>query len=75
MSVPAHDQRDFEFAKKYDLDIVVVVNPPGKTLVSATMEAAYAGEGTMVNSGPFDDMDQAASHGCDHRGSGKKGYR
>ncbi len=54
MSVPAHDQRDFEFARKYDLDIVVVVQPDGETLNPASMEAAYAAPGTMVNSGPFD---------------------
>jgi leucyl-tRNA synthetase len=56
MSVPAHDQRDFEFARKYGLDVVVVVAPPGQDLDPAAMSDAYAGEGVMVNSGPFDGM-------------------
>ncbi len=56
MSVPAHDQRDFDFARKYGLPIVVVVNPKGESLNGDTMEAAYAGEGVMVNSGDFDGM-------------------
>jgi len=54
MSVPAHDQRDFDFAKKYDLPIIPVVNPEGETLVAAQMTEAYAGDGLMVNSGDFD---------------------
>ncbi|MCP4746080.1 MAG: leucine--tRNA ligase [Desulfobacteraceae bacterium] len=56
MSVPAHDQRDFDFAKKYNLDIVVVVNPENEPLDSASMTQAYAGDGVMVNSGQFDGM-------------------
>jgi leucyl-tRNA synthetase len=54
MSVPAHDQRDFDFARKYDLPIIPVVNPEGETLVAAQMTEAYAGDGLMVNSGAFD---------------------
>jgi len=57
MSVPAHDQRDFEFARKYGLDIVVVVKPYDADLDPATMTEAYAGEGIMMNSGQFDGMD------------------
>jgi len=53
MSVPAHDGRDFEFARKYDLEIVVVVQPPDEAPDPATMTEAYAGDGTMVNSGDF----------------------
>lgn len=56
MSVPAHDQRDFDFAKKYDLDIVVVISPPDETLDVVTMEAAYTDDGVMVNSGAFDGL-------------------
>lgn len=56
MSVPAHDQRDFEFAKKYGLDIIIVVNPPDKPLDPNTMTQAYVGEGIMVNSGIFNGM-------------------
>ncbi|HEY7527717.1 MAG TPA: leucine--tRNA ligase, partial [Candidatus Deferrimicrobiaceae bacterium] len=55
MAVPAHDQRDFEFAKKYGLPVVVVVQPEGGEPLSAeTMTGAYEGQGRMVNSGPFD---------------------
>ncbi len=54
MAVPAHDQRDFEFARKFDLPIHVVVQPDGETLDGATMETAYADGGVMVNSGPLD---------------------
>ncbi|MCL4846492.1 MAG: leucine--tRNA ligase [Acidobacteria bacterium] len=56
MAVPAHDQRDFEFARKYDLPIVVVVQPDGDGLDPATMAGAYDGPGTMVQSGPFDGL-------------------
>jgi leucyl-tRNA synthetase len=56
MSVPAHDQRDFDFARKYGLDIVVVVSPADRTLDPATMTEAYADEGVMVNSGFFDGL-------------------
>jgi len=54
MAVPTHDQRDFEFAKKYDLPLQVVIEPPGETLSPEAMTAAYTAEGTMVNSGKFD---------------------
>ncbi len=54
MAVPAHDQRDFEFARKYDLPIKVVIQPEGRNLEPASMDAAYVDPGTMVNSGPFD---------------------
>lgn len=53
MAVPAHDQRDFEFAKQYELPIVVVINPEDSTLDPETMTAAYEGPGVMVNSGEF----------------------
>ncbi|RPF47126.1 leucyl-tRNA synthetase [Thermodesulfitimonas autotrophica] len=56
MAVPAHDQRDFEFAKKYGLPIRVVIQPPGRELDAATMAEAYVDEGVMVNSGPFSGM-------------------
>ncbi len=54
MAVPAHDQRDFEFAKTFNLPIKPVVQPIDKPLSADTMTAAYAGEGVMVNSGPLD---------------------
>ena len=52
MGVPAHDERDFEFAQKYGLPIPVVVAPPGWD--GADLPEAYTGPGAMVNSGPFD---------------------
>jgi leucyl-tRNA synthetase len=54
MAVPTHDQRDFEFAKKYDLRLRVVIQPPGDELSEETMAEAYEGQGILVNSGPFD---------------------
>ncbi|MCD6415991.1 MAG: leucine--tRNA ligase [Planctomycetes bacterium] len=54
MAVPAHDQRDFEFARKYDIPIRVVIQPPGEELNAETMLEAYEGEGVMTGSGPFD---------------------
>src|SRR5207302_2729512 len=54
MGVPAHDQRDFEFARQHGVDIRVVIAPSGLSLDPARMEAAYPHEGVMVQSGPFD---------------------
>jgi len=54
MGVPAHDERDFEFAKKYQLPILVVIAPLG--LDGKPLHEAYLGEGTMANSGPFDGL-------------------
>lgn len=56
MAVPAHDQRDFEFARKYALPIKLVIQPTGETLDVTTMEAAWTESGTLVNSGAFDGM-------------------
>ena len=56
MAVPSHDQRDFEFAKKYGLTIIVVIQPEGQLLKAETMEAAYEGEGVLVNSGSHNGM-------------------
>ncbi|MBI5591228.1 MAG: leucine--tRNA ligase [Deltaproteobacteria bacterium] len=55
MSVPAHDQRDFDFARKYGLDVIVVVKPD-EDLDPAAMTEAYAGDGVMINSGDFNGM-------------------
>ncbi|RJX18435.1 MAG: leucine--tRNA ligase [Ammonifex sp.] len=57
MGVPAHDQRDFEFARKYNLPIRVVIQPPGEELAPETMTEAYVDEGVLVNSGPFTGME------------------
>jgi leucyl-tRNA synthetase len=56
MGVPGHDERDFEFARKYHLPVTVVVQKPGEPLDGATMTEAHAGEGVLVNSGPFDGL-------------------
>lgn len=56
MSVPAHDQRDLDFARKYGLPVKVVIQPPNKTLDEAAMTEAFVGEGTMRRSGPFDGL-------------------
>ena len=56
MAVPAHDQRDFEFAKKYDLPITVVIEPEGATLDSAAMTEAFTDAGRLVNSGDFNGL-------------------
>ncbi len=56
MSVPAHDQRDFEFAKKYNLTIRVVINSPDKNLDAQTMSEAFTGEGHLTNSGQFNGL-------------------
>jgi leucyl-tRNA synthetase len=53
MSVPAHDQRDFEFAKEYNIPIIITIMPENTTLDPTTMTEAYEGDGKMVNSGPF----------------------
>ena len=51
MAVPAHDERDFAFAKQYGLPIKEVVSPDGEE--HPALEAAYTGAGTMVRSGPY----------------------
>jgi leucyl-tRNA synthetase len=56
MAVPGHDQRDFEFAQKFGLEIVRVVAGPGDDADTA-LEEAYVGPGSLVNSGQFDGMD------------------
>ena len=56
MAVPAHDQRDFEFAKKYGLPIIVVIEPRGEHLDPLTMEQSYEDDGILVNSGPFNGL-------------------
>lgn len=51
MAVPAGDERDYEFAKKFDLPIVQIIEKPED---STDDSECYVGEGTMINSGPFD---------------------
>jgi leucyl-tRNA synthetase len=61
MAVPAHDQRDFEFAKKYGLPIKVVVNPVGKSIKENELEKAFEEDGVLVNSGPFSGLPSAVA--------------
>ncbi len=56
MAVPAHDQRDFEFARKYNLPAPVVVQPLDSHLEPATMDCAYEDAGILQESGQFDSM-------------------
>jgi len=60
MAVPAHDQRDFEFARKYGLEVRVVIQPAEEEaavpLESEFMTEAMAGDGRLVNSGPYDGL-------------------
>jgi len=56
MGVPAHDERDFEFARKYGLPIQVVIQPDGQNPEGETMPAAYTGAGVMVNSAEFNGL-------------------
>jgi leucyl-tRNA synthetase len=61
MAVPAHDQRDFEFARAHDLVVRVVIQPPGEDVDPATMTEALPHDGVMVSSGPFDGESSPAS--------------
>ncbi|MBI5050791.1 MAG: leucine--tRNA ligase, partial [Nitrospirae bacterium] len=60
MAVPAHDQRDFEFAKKYNLPIKEVVHNPESPLANC----AYEGEGVMINSGEFNGLANREASGA-----------
>jgi leucyl-tRNA synthetase len=62
MGVPAHDTRDFAFARRHGLAIPVVIAPPAWD--GADLEEAYVGEGTMVNSGPFDGLPSSEGVEC-----------
>ena len=86
MAVPAHDQRDFVFAKKFELPIQVVVQPEDAPLDAATMAAAYPNDGVMVNSGPLDGIAAGKAEGQsvpvaiqwleeNHKGEGTANYR
>ena len=56
MAVPAHDERDYEFARKFGLEIRQVVEPPKETAASLGENEAFTGEGTSINSGKFSGM-------------------
>ena len=77
MAVPTHDQRDFEFAKKYDLSLKIVIQPAGVVLDPAAMTEAYTEAGIMTNSGQFDgqqsvDAKEAIADFLQSQGQGTK---
>ncbi|NLC62605.1 MAG: leucine--tRNA ligase [Thermoanaerobacterales bacterium] len=57
MGVPAHDQRDFLFAKKYGLPIKIVISNSGENIDPSQMSEAYVAQGILVNSDKFNGMD------------------
>jgi leucyl-tRNA synthetase len=76
MAVPAHDQRDFEFARKYDLAVKPVVQPENMLLQGDSMEAASEAPGVLIDSGSFTGMDseqakQAIIDYAEDKGFGK----
>lgn len=76
MCVPAHDDRDFEFAKKFGLPIVQVIAKDGKEIENMT-EAYTEASGTMINSGEWNGMESSvlkkeAPHMIEEKGFGRK---
>ena len=61
MAVPAHDQRDFEFARAHGLPVKVVVQPEGERLDPSTMPSAWEGPGRLVDSGEFSGLHSEAA--------------
>ena len=75
MAVPAHDQRDFEFARKYGLPVTVVIQPEqGDELSGATMEAASVAPGRVVNSGEFSGLPSQEAIPAMTRAAESKGF-
>ncbi len=79
MSVPAHDQRDFEFAKRYGLEIRVVIMPEDSAgkYRGDDLDSAYEDEGILINSGPFtglrsDEVRRRISQYLEEKGIGRK---
>lgn len=77
MVVPAHDTRDFDFAKKYGLDIIPVVDPGNPDIDLDNLEDAFVAEGTMINSGEFNGLSnkeaiEKITDWAEKKGIGKK---
>jgi leucyl-tRNA synthetase len=75
MAVPAHDQRDFEFAERYGIDIREVIRPDGAD--TTLPRASYSGDGTLVNSGEYDGLShqeafEKIAARVEREGSGKR---
>lgn len=77
MAVPAHDQRDFEFAKRYDIPIKVVIKPEEKDIDPKKMKEAFVEEGILVNSSRFSTMNnfRAIEEINDHLEKERIGHR
>jgi leucyl-tRNA synthetase len=82
MAVPAHDQRDNEFAKTFDLPIVTVIESPKDNPEQAVDRSVYSGEGALINSGDFSGTDSATARDAiiehlqqQQRGSSKTNYK
>ena len=82
MAVPAHDERDFEFARKYGLRVHAVVQPAGETLDGASMKEPYTGPGVVTGSDGFNGLTgeeavvkMIAHAEARHFGSAKTAYR
>jgi len=78
MGVPAHDQRDFLLAKRYNIPVRVVVNSPEQDLTAAPLAEAYEESGIMVNSGEFTGMESVKAKNAITdwlQKQGKGGYR
>ena len=73
MGVPAHDARDFQFARKYNLPVRVVINPPGAALDASSMNEAYEEPGIMVASAEFTGLDTASGIAAVSRMLAEKG--
>ena len=75
MAVPAHDQRDFEFARKYGLPITVVIQPGGsaRPLSPETMEEAYVEPGVVVDSGEFSGLESTGAIGIMTKAATRRG--
>ena len=76
MCVPAHDDRDFEFAKKFNIPIIQVISKDGKEIENMT-EAYTEASGTMINSGDWNGMESSvlkkeAPHIIEEKGFGRK---
>lgn len=77
MGVPAHDQRDFDFAKKFDLEIIPVIDPHDPDIDLNDLKEACAAEGTVINSGEFNGMNnkdaiEKIAEVAEERGIGRK---
>ena len=74
MAVPAHDQRDFEFARKYGLGVKVVIQPNGAPPLSGeTLEAAFSDSGVLADSGEFSGLPSTDAIGVMMRSAEERG--